>query len=96
MRAACKVMTGAYALLGIASLLLIPLNAAGLAGEPDPLTGIFALFLAAPWILLAGPLSSSTGLAWNMVLAGACMALNALILWALCSWISGKINRAAG
>jgi hypothetical protein len=89
-------VTGIYALLCVASLLIIPLNAAGMAGEPDPLAGIFAVLLAAPWIWLTGPITSSTGTAWNMIVAGACMALNAIILWALCNWISSKFSRVAG
>jgi hypothetical protein len=28
-----------------------------MAGEPDPLTGIFAVLLAAPWIWLTGPIT---------------------------------------
>jgi hypothetical protein len=95
-RTACKVVTGIYALLCVASLLIIPLNAAGMAGEPDPLTGIFAVLLAAPWIWLTGPITSSTAITWNMVVAGACMALNAVMLWSLCNWISGKVSRVAG
>ena len=92
MRTACKAITGLYVALGIASLIIIPLNAAGMAGEPDPLTGIFAVLLAAPWIWLTGPVTDDTGLAWNMAVAAACMAFNAAILWNLCRWIAGRAS----
>jgi hypothetical protein len=95
-KSACKVLTGIYAVLCIASLLIIPLNAAGMAGDPDPLVGIFAVLLAAPWIWLTGPITSSTAITWNMIVAGACMALNAVILRAVCNWISGKVSQVAG
>jgi hypothetical protein len=92
-RTACKVITGLYIALSIGSLVIIPLNAVGMAGEPDPLTGIFAVLLAAPWIWLTSPITSDTGTAWNMIVAGTCMALNAAILWQLCRWITGKAAR---
>jgi hypothetical protein len=52
------VVIGLYMLVSIAALALIPLNAAGLAGEPDPLSGVFSVLLAAPWIWLAAPVMS--------------------------------------
>jgi hypothetical protein len=83
-------VTGLYVVLCIGALALIPLNAAGMAGEPDPLTGIFAVLLAVPWIWLTGPITSDSGIAWNLIVVGACMALNALILWKLCGWLAAK------
>lgn len=93
MRTACKVIIGLYVLLCVAALAIVPLNAAGWIGEPDPLTGIFAVLLAAPWIWLTDPITNDTSTAWNMIVAGGCMALNALILWTLCRWLAG--NRPA-
>ncbi len=83
---------GLYVLLSIAALALIPLNAAGLAGEPDPLSGVFSVLLAAPWIWLAGPLMSEGSTVWNMVVAAGGMAFNALILWALCRWLATRTS----
>ena len=92
MKTFCKAVTGLYVVLCIAALAIIPLNVAGMAGEPDPLTGIFAVLLAVPWIWFAGPITSDSGTAWNMIVAGACMALNALILWTLCNWLAAKTS----
>jgi hypothetical protein len=91
-RTVCKAVTGLYVVLCIAALAIIPLNVAGMAGEPDPLTGIFAVLLAAPWIWLAGSITSDSGTAWNMIVAGACMALNAIILWTLCNRLASKTS----
>lgn len=90
MRTLCRVVTGLYVILCILALAIIPLNVAGMAGEPDPLAGVFAVLLAAPWIWLAGPITSDSGTAWNMIVAGGCMALNTLILWNLCSWLAAR------
>ena len=87
----CKAITGLYGLLCIAALAVVPLNSAGMMGEPDPLAGIFAVLLAAPWIWLAGNLTSDDSTVWNMVVAGGCMALNALILRSLCGWIAARL-----
>ncbi len=89
----CKAVTGIYLVLCVAALAIIPLNAVGLVGEPDPLTGIFAVLLAAPWFWLAGPISGDSGTAWNMIVAGVCMALNAMILWTVCRWIGAWQKR---
>ena len=37
MKTACRIATGFHALLCGAALLMVPLNAEGMAGEPDPL-----------------------------------------------------------
>jgi hypothetical protein len=92
-RTVCKAVTGLYAALCIASLVIILPNAAGLAGEPDPLSGIFAVLLAVPWVWFTGPITSGTSLVWNMIVTGACMTLNAFILWKLCNWIAGMAAR---
>lgn len=92
-RTACRLVIWLYVALCLGSLVIIPLNAAGMAGEPDPLTGIFAVLLAAPWIWLTGPITSESSSAWNMFVAGACMGLNATILWQLCRWIGRRTTR---
>jgi hypothetical protein len=87
-RTFCRVLTGLYIVLCGLALAAIPFNAAGLAGEPDPLSGIFAVVLAAPWIWFVGPIISESGTFWNMLVAGGCMVLNALLLWSLCHWLA--------
>lgn len=90
MRTLCKAVIGLYVVAAIAALAIIPLNSAGMAGEPDPLSGVFAVLLAAPWFWLAGPITSDGSTVWNMTVAGGCMAINALILWGLCRWLTVK------
>jgi sugar phosphate permease len=90
MRTLCRAVIGLYVLAGIAAIAIVPLNAAGLAGEPDPLSGIFAILLAAPWIWLVDGLMAETGVAWNLTLTAICMALNAAIMWAICNWATGR------
>jgi Na+-driven multidrug efflux pump len=90
MRTLCRAVIGLYVLPCIAAIAIVPLNAAGLAREPDPLSGIFAVLLAAPWIWLLDPLFSDSGVVWNLVLAAACMALNAAIMWAICNWATRR------
>ena len=92
-KAACRIATGFHALLCGAALLMVPLNAVDMAGEPDLLAGILAILMATPWILLADTIISNTSVEWNMFVASACMALNAVILWSTCNWFSGKSAR---
>ena len=96
MRSFCKALTGLYMASCITALLIIPLNTIGLVGEPDPLASIFAVLLSVPWIWLAGSIVNDGSTAWNMIVAGVSMALNALILWSLCTWLTGKIISRRG
>lgn len=95
MRRLCRAIIGLYVLAGIAAIAIVPINAAGLAGEPDPLSGIFAVLLATPWIWLLDSLFSDSGVVWNLVLAGICMALNAAIMWAICNWATRRSKQTA-
>ncbi len=90
MRKVCRAVIGLYVLACIAAIALVPLNAAGFAGEPDPLSGIFAILLAAPWIWLTDSLMADTGVVWNLTLAAICMGLNATIMWAICNWATKR------
>ncbi len=92
MKSFCSILTAVYIVLCLAALALIPLNAAGLAGEPDPLAGVFAVLLAAPWFWLVEPFTSDNNTVWNVALAAACMALNALIVRSLCGLLAGRFT----
>lgn len=94
MRTICKIVTGIYVLLCVGALAIIPLNSANLFGEPDPLTGVFAIILAMPWIQILSNLMGDTSgnLSASFALAGIGMGLNAAILWYGCKWLTtGKI-----
>ena len=91
----CRLVTGIYVMLCLGSLALIPLNAAGLAGEPDPLSGVFATMLAMPWMHILSNLLGDTGgsMTAGFALAGAGMGINAAILWYGCRWLrTGKLK----
>nr|WP_269931968.1 hypothetical protein [Aminobacter sp. HY435] len=67
------------------ALVVVPLNAIGAFGmEPDPLSGIFALLLAAPWSFFMDALASEASVVWNLLLLAAGMVLNGVILAFLC------------
>ena len=90
----CRLVTGIYLMLCLGSLALIPLNAAGLAGEPDPLSAVFATILAMPWMHILSNLLGDAGgnTAVGFALAGAGMGFNAAILWYGCRWLrTGKL-----
>ena len=94
MRTVCRVVTGIYVMLCLGALAVIPLNAAGMFGEPDPLSGVFAVILAMPWLHILSNLVGDAGgnTAASFALAGAGMGLNAAILWYGCRWLAtGKI-----
>ena len=88
MRTVCKAVTGIYVALCIASLLAIPLG-------DGPLSGVFAVMLAMPWLHILSGLLGETGesMAASFIMAGAGMVLNAAILWLVCSWFAGKAAR---
>ena len=94
MKTVCKLVTGIYVMLCIGALAVIPLNAAGMFGEPDPLSGVFAVILAMPWLHILSNLAGDTGgnMAAGFALAGVGMGLNAAILWYGCQWLrTGKL-----
>lgn len=69
-----------YGLLCIVSLILIPLNAGEVFGmTADPLSGIFALLLSAPWSILLSRLINLEGNE-NLILVVTGMVLNGCIL----------------
>ncbi|MEW9838693.1 hypothetical protein [Mesorhizobium marinum] len=76
----CLVIVVLYAAASAFALLLIPLNAAGAFGmEPDPLSGIFAYLLAAPWSILLADLAGES-YALNLSLVALGMLVNGAIL----------------
>lgn len=91
----CNVLIGIYIVAAIAALAIIPLNAEGIIGTPDPLSGIFAILLAPPWIWLISPLASDAGTAWAMAVTAACMALNTVIMWFVCAWMTRRASPKA-
>jgi hypothetical protein len=97
-RTVCKVITGIYVMLCLGALAVIPLNAAGMFGEPDPLSGVFAVILAMPWMHIFTNIVGDAGgnAAAGFIMAGAGMGLNAAILWGLCSWVAKKIAQRTG
>lgn len=85
MRRICPAIIVIYVVACVASLSLIPMNAAGMFGmAPDPLSGIYALLLASPWIYLLDGLFGNGDVARNMALAVASMAINIGLLGLLC------------
>lgn len=98
MRTVCKVITGIYVMLCLGALAVIPLNAAGMFGEPDPLSSVFAVILAMPWMHIFTNIVGDAGgnAAAGFIMAGAGMGLNAAILWGLCSWVAKKIAQRTG
>jgi hypothetical protein len=87
-RAVCKLVTGIYVALCLVSLLAIPLG-------DGPLSGVFAVILAMPWLHILSNLvgEQGTSTAASFILAGAGMGLNAAILWYGCRGLAtGKIT----
>jgi hypothetical protein len=97
-RTVCKFIAGIYVMLCLVALAVIPLNAAGMFGEPDPLSGVFAVILAMPWMHIFTNIVGDAGgnAAAGFIMAGAGMGLNAAILWGLCSWVAKKIAQRTG
>lgn len=88
MRNVCRLVTGIYVMLCLLSLLAIPLG-------DGPLSGVFAVILAMPWMHILSNLVGDTGgnTIAGFALAGAGMGLNAAILWYGCRWLAtGKIT----
>lgn len=87
-----KIVAWIYLALGLAACALVPLNLWGLAGEPDPLSGVFALLFALPWsLVLKFSDGSSTWTSLAVCLAG--IAANFLILMRLAR---GNHQKSAG
>jgi len=81
----CRSLFWTYCLLAAFSLILVPMNVFGFFGEdPNPFSSIFAILLAQPWAWLLVGLASETNLAWNLLVIGSCLVVNALIIRGLC------------
>jgi hypothetical protein len=81
----CKIILGIYLALCVLALVLVPLSHHGVWGiEPAPLSGIFAILLASPWVQLTARWVSETSVLFNLFLVALCMLLNAAILFGLC------------
>lgn len=91
MQRVCQIIIAFYALLCLAALLIIPLNVYGAFGmEPDPLSGIYAVLLAAPWSFFASNLAGDGAIS-NLFFMAAGMAINIAMLMLLC----GRFRRRA-
>ncbi len=85
MRRICPAIIVIYVAACVAALALIPMNAAGMFGmAPDPLSGIYAMLLASPWIYLLDGLLGNGDLPRNMAMAVFSMAINTSLLGLLC------------
>jgi hypothetical protein len=72
-RSALDWLAIAYAVAGIAALLVIPASAYGLFGiEEDPLSAVFALLLGLPWSLALNLFSDAQPIAlkWTVLVIG--------------------------
>lgn len=68
-----------YLAAGLFALALVPMSANGWFGiEPDPLSGVFALFLALPWSLLLSVFDSE-----SPMVAGAVCLVGVLLNFAI-------------
>jgi len=86
----CRSLFWIYCLLAALSLILVPMNVFGWFGEgPNPFSGIFAVLLAQPWASLTIGLASETNTAWNILVIGTCLVINALIIRGLCYLLHG-------
>ena len=91
MRRVCRFVILAYIIVCIAALAIIPMTAAGTFGiQPDPLSGIYALLLASPWILLLADFVGNGDMVANMAMAAISMAINVVILLLLCRWLTRR------
>lgn len=90
----CRIFTAVYLIISIAAVLLIPASDAGFFGlEPEPLAGVFAIFLGLPWSTMVGDYASDTNTVWNLFLFILGPALNAVILILLCRLTHGVRKR---
>jgi hypothetical protein len=90
----CGRELGAYLILCIISVVLIPASSAGLFGlESDPLSGIFAFILGLPWTLLLGNPADDSGWLYNLILILLAMLLNGGLLALFCRWLSKANGR---
>jgi hypothetical protein len=84
----CRTVFWLYVIACAASLLLVALSATGALGfEPDPLSGIFAVVLAQPWLGLTSWLSSGAHPVVSLIHVTLCVVLNAAIIHYVCRWI---------
>ena len=91
---ALRMLLYAYGVVGVLSLLVIPVCAKGWFGlEPDPLAAVFAIVLASPWGLpLLGMLPSDSPWLAGILLA-ACMSFNLLLGNLLLRWLRRRAER---
>ncbi|MDM0017642.1 hypothetical protein [Variovorax saccharolyticus] len=92
---ALRMLLQAYGVVGVLSLLIIPVSAKGWFGsEPDPLAAVFAIVLASPWGLpLLGMLPGNSPWLAGILLA-ACMSFNLLLgIWLL-RWLRRRAERS--
>lgn len=62
----------------------------------DPLSGIFALMLTAPWSLFLGQLlpdSAFNGIAGGLVAAAVGAAINGALLYVVSRWLVGRLAK---
>ncbi|MGD9656283.1 MAG: hypothetical protein AB7U61_01375 [Methylocystis sp.] len=81
----CNGLFWLYVTLATFALLLVPASERGLFGvEPSPLSGVFAVLLAQPWLSLLADRLFGEGVIRNLAVVGCCLALNAAILRLIC------------
>lgn len=82
-----------YLAVAVLACALIPLNAAGIVGEPDPLSAIYALFLSLPWSLLTNLLPATDSIIPPMLVCLAGIGVNFALLWKLAAWRDARRAR---
>lgn len=89
-----RVIAAIYGFLCVAALLLIPASLGGWFGlERDPLAGIFAILLGAPWSYLLN-FAPSLGVWFNVAAVALGMAMNFLIILVVGDLL-GRLRRMA-
>jgi hypothetical protein len=81
----CRTIFWLYICVATLALLLIPMSEFGILGsERTPFSGIFAVLLAQPWLSLVSSVMAGDRIAWNVIVVGCCVVLNAVILRLIC------------
>jgi len=84
----CRTVFWLYVIACVASLLLVAVSATGMFGfRPDPLSGIFAVVLAQPWLSLTSWLTSGAHPVVALIHVALCVVLNAAFIHYICRWI---------
>ena len=85
-----KLVSIVYLILGLIGCAMPYLNAQGLAGQPDPMSGIFPLAVALPWSLLLDhmPWDDQSG----KLATGFCVAA-VLINFGILRWVGAYASR---